>query len=227
MVAAARRDSRRLGGAVAVWNLNDAQGSVRAQRVSATGDLLWGEDGVTVFADPSSAPQAMDVVRATDGGFVVLYRRATPAGPGADRPEARRGRRCDVGSGADRVLGLRQHLRRDSDQHGVGRRRRGRGRVRARATATSTSTASAATTSSTRASISAASDNGRRSCPDARARLDGQYGGRSAPARAQVLRYEAPLTSMMAPVQNSEPSAARKSTAWATSSGRATRPSGL
>ena len=45
--------------------------------------------------------------------------------------------------------------------------------------------------------------------------------------RAQVRRYEAPLTSMMAPVQNSEPSAARKSTAWATSSGRATRPSGL
>lgn len=65
------------GGIVAAWNLNDAQGSVRAQRVSADGDLLWGDDGVTVYADLYSTPQAMDVVRTTDGGFVVLYRLGT------------------------------------------------------------------------------------------------------------------------------------------------------
>ena len=65
------------GGAVAAWNLLDALGSVRAQRVSAAGNLLWGDDGVTVFADPASGPQALDVVRTTDGGFVVLYRRAS------------------------------------------------------------------------------------------------------------------------------------------------------
>jgi hypothetical protein len=65
------------GGAVVAWNLLDALGSVRAQRVSAAGSLLWGDDGVTVFADPASGPQALDVVRTTDGGFVVLYRRAS------------------------------------------------------------------------------------------------------------------------------------------------------
>lgn len=67
------------GGAVVAWNLLDALGSVRAQRVSAAGSLLWGDDGVTVFADIASGPQAMDVVRTSDGGFVVLYRRASTA----------------------------------------------------------------------------------------------------------------------------------------------------
>jgi len=65
------------GGVVVAWNLNDAQGTVRAQRVSADGDLLWGDDGVTVYADLYSGPQAMDVVRTTDGQFVVLYRLGT------------------------------------------------------------------------------------------------------------------------------------------------------
>jgi hypothetical protein len=67
------------GGGVVAWNLLDALGSVRAQRVSAAGSLLWGDDGVTVFADIASGPQAMDVVRTSDGGFVVLYRRASTA----------------------------------------------------------------------------------------------------------------------------------------------------
>lgn len=67
------------GGVVAVWNLNDALGSVRAQRVSAGGSLLWGDDGVAVFADPASGPQALGVARTSDGGFVVLYRRASTA----------------------------------------------------------------------------------------------------------------------------------------------------
>jgi hypothetical protein len=65
------------GGIVAAWNLNDAQGTVRAQRVSADGDLQWGDDGVTVYADLYSTPQALDVVRTTDGGIVVLYRLGT------------------------------------------------------------------------------------------------------------------------------------------------------
>jgi hypothetical protein len=67
------------GGTVAAWNLLDTAGSVRAQRVSVAGVPLWGDDGVTVFADPASGPQVMDVVRTTDGGYVVLYRRASTA----------------------------------------------------------------------------------------------------------------------------------------------------
>ena len=65
------------GGAVVVWNLNDDHTSVRAQRVAANGSLLWGPDGVDVIANqvgmPSFWTQALDVVRTTDGGFVVLY----------------------------------------------------------------------------------------------------------------------------------------------------------
>lgn len=59
-----------------VWNLNDTNTSMRAQRVAANGSLLWGGDGVSVVANPVGAlsfwAQALDVARAADGRFVVL-----------------------------------------------------------------------------------------------------------------------------------------------------------
>lgn len=70
------------GGAVAVWNLNDAETSLRAQRVAADGSLQWGPDGIDVITNQAGMPsfwvQALDVERTTDGRFVVLYLLSEP-----------------------------------------------------------------------------------------------------------------------------------------------------
>jgi len=62
------------GGVIAVWQdyRGGSQGSIYAQRVTASGDVVWGTDGVVVSAD-SSDQAAPDVVADGAGGAFVVW----------------------------------------------------------------------------------------------------------------------------------------------------------
>lgn len=60
------------GGVVIAWN--DAQGTVRAQRVKADGSLQWQSGGVSLLTDADVTHLTTHgVVRASDGNYIVLY----------------------------------------------------------------------------------------------------------------------------------------------------------
>jgi hypothetical protein len=60
------------GGVVVAWN--DAQGTVRAQRVKADGSLQWQSGGVSLLTDADVTHLTTHgVIRASDGNFIVLY----------------------------------------------------------------------------------------------------------------------------------------------------------
>jgi hypothetical protein len=63
------------GGAVITWNEQESDPhTLRAQRLDADGNELWAAGGVVVDTDILNiSPYALELVRATDGNFVVLY----------------------------------------------------------------------------------------------------------------------------------------------------------